>query len=150
MSVFHSALRFICMYVFTSFSLWVCTDIYIETDISYLSSPLSTHPFFCQVSFTSLQTIQSLSLSKYWRLQRQVEWGKWGNIYVFMCACLTLSVEHGKILDVHGICDRMTKRSEHMTLLWQMCKLWLCFRASNFCKTNGINNTYYVKSTTFM
>lgn len=119
MSVFHSALRFICMYVFMSFSVWVCTDIY--SNISALSLSLSTHPF-CQFSFTSFQTIQSLSLSKFWGLQWQVEWAKWGNIYMYSCvhvshiACKTSK----NSWHMHWIYNRMTKRSEHDTSLTNM------------------------------
>lgn len=44
MSVFHLALRFICMYVFTSFSHWVCTDIYIYRNRYELSLSSTFHP----------------------------------------------------------------------------------------------------------
>lgn len=48
MSVFHSALRFICMYVFMSFSVWVCTysNIYQLSLFLFLFSLIH-----CSISF---------------------------------------------------------------------------------------------------
>lgn len=83
MFVFHSALRFMCMYVFVSFSLWVCTDIYSNISAnSLLHFPL----IHSSVSFPLHHFKPSnLSLSKYRGLQWQVEWGKRGNIYMYSC-----------------------------------------------------------------
>ncbi len=95
MSVLYSALRFICTYVFTAFSLWVCTYIYIYIYIYRnryqlsLSFTLHSSIFLSGFLYITPNHPISLSLSKYWRLHRQVEWGKWGNIYVFMCACVS-------------------------------------------------------------
>lgn len=128
MSVFHSALRFICMYVFMSFSVWVCTDIY--SNIYQLS--LFLFPLIHSVSFPLHHSKPSnLSLCQ----NSEGCNGRWNEqsegtyICTHVCMCLTLRVKQVKILDICTESITGWPNALNMTLLWQICKLCLFQRS---------------------
>lgn len=106
LSSIRLCLRFICTYVFTSFSLWVCTEIYIYIErekqisaISLLHSPL-VHFSVRFPLYHSKPSNLSLCQNTEGCTCRWNEESGGTYICIHVCMCLTLSVEHGTILDI--------------------------------------------------